>query len=104
MTSVTPVGKVNGISAFCVMIELQVPSNNRSPIGGTAMVGILWLLTKVVSMKQCEEPESIRVQIRRVGVIVKVTKSDSGSERADVLSRTNAATRSRSTQPSARVA
>src|SRR3984885_8241513 len=104
MTSVTPVGKVIGISAFCVMIELQVPSNNQSPIGGTAMVWILWFLTKVVSMKQCEEPESIRVRIRRVGVIVKVTKSDSGSERADVISRTNAAMRSRSTQPSARVA
>src|ERR1700733_2558971 len=104
MTSVIPVRKVIGISAFCVMIELQVPSNNWSPIGGTAMVVILWFLTKVVSIKQCEEPESIRVQIRRVGVIVKVIKSDSGSERVDVLSQTNAAMQLRSMQPSAQVA
>ena len=33
-------------------------------MGGTAKVGMLWVLANVKSKKQCEEPESISVWIR----------------------------------------
>ena len=56
-------------------------------------------------MKQCEEPESIRVHVEmECGERDRVTKRDSGSERADVLRQTNLATQERSTQPSDRAA
>ena len=58
-----PVGNVIRISAASVM-ELQVPSKRRSPMGGTTKVGMLWVLANVESKKQCEEPESISVWIR----------------------------------------
>ena len=54
-----PVGNVIGISVASVMMELQVPSKRRSPMGGTVKVGMLWVLVNVESKKQCEEPESI---------------------------------------------
>ena len=59
-----PVGNVIGISVASVMMELQVPSKRWSLMGGTAKVGMLWGLVNVESKKQCEEPESISVQIR----------------------------------------
>ena len=59
-----PVGNVIRISVAPVMMELQDPSKRRSPMGGTAKVGMLWVLANVESKKQCEEPESISVQIR----------------------------------------
>ena len=62
MTSVILVGQSIGTSAACVMMELQVPSNRQSPMSGTVM---LWWSTKCLSMKQCEEPESMRVQTGR---------------------------------------
>ena len=33
-------------------------------MGGTTKVRMLWVLVNVESKKQCEEPESISVQIR----------------------------------------
>jgi hypothetical protein len=87
-----------------VIMELQVPSNKRSPIGVIDFVLILILDTKSESKKESEEPESRRVgrdnDFRMVRQIVK----ESGSKRVDMLSRTNFATRSRSMQPSAREA
>ena len=65
MTSVLLVRKSIGTSAACVMMELQVPSNRRSPMGGTMVVGMLWWSTKCLSMKQCEELESMRVRTGR---------------------------------------
>ena len=59
-----PVGNIIGISVASVMMELQVPSKRRSPMGGTAKVGMLLVLANVESKKQCEEPESISVRIR----------------------------------------
>ena len=59
-----PVGNVIRISMASVMMELQVPLKRRSPIGETAKVRILWVLVNVESKKQCEEPESMSVQIR----------------------------------------
>ena len=59
-----PVGNVIGISTASVMMELQVPLKRQSPMGGTAKVGMLWVLANVESEKQCEEPESISVRIR----------------------------------------
>ena len=47
-----------------VMMELQVPSKRRSPLGGTTKVGMLWVLANVKSKKKCEEPESMSVRIR----------------------------------------
>ena len=81
---------------------LQVPSNRRRPIGATKIVGILLLVTKAESIKQFEEPESIRVRVERECLEMdRVVKRESGSERADTLSRTNVATQKRSMQPSA---
>ena len=84
---------------------LQVPSNRQRPIRATEIVGILLLVTKAESIKQSEEPESIRVRVEReCSEMDRVVKRELGSERADALSRTNVATQKRSTQPSACVA
>jgi hypothetical protein len=74
MTGIVPVRKSTGISTACEIMELQVPSNRWSTMGGTTIVGILWLSTNAVSMKQCKEPESMRVQTGRESEgIVRVT-------------------------------
>ena len=87
------------------MIALQVPSNRRRPIGATEIVGILLLVTKAESIKQSEEPESIRVWVERdCSEMDRVVKRESGLERADTLSQMNVATQKRSMQPSACVA
>ena len=60
---------------------------------------------KAESIKQSEEPESIRVQVgRECSEMDRVVKRELGSERADVLSQMNVAMQKRSTQPSACVA
>ena len=102
--SSSPEGNDIGTSIIREMIELQVPSNRRSPIGDIGDVDNLCFDTKVGSIKQCDDPESISVFKRRVLEISRSTKRESGSERAAALSRTNFATRSRSTQSSAREA
>jgi hypothetical protein len=81
------------------MTELQVPSNRRSPIGRIVVVVIWCLDTNDESRKQWDEPESIRVCIARDLRVARDMKRESGSERADALSRTNFATRRRSTRP-----
>ena len=87
------------------MIALQVPSNRWRPIRATEIVGILLLVTKAKSIKQSEEPESIRVQVdREYSEMDRVVKRESGSERVDALSQTNVAMQKRSMQPSACVA
>ena len=87
------------------MIALQVPSNRRRPIRPTEIVGILLLVTKAESIKQSEEPESIRVRVERDCLEMdRVVKRESGLERVDTLSRTNVAMQKRSMQPSACVA
>jgi hypothetical protein len=97
-----PVGNVIGSLAIWVMVELGVPSNKQSLIGGIVVIVILCLDTNDESKKQWDEPESIRVCIDREFGIVRDIKRESGLERADALSQMNFATRSRSTQPSAR--
>ena len=59
-----PVGNVIGISAASMMMELQVLLKRWSPMGGTTKVRMLWVLANVKSKKQCEELESMSVQIR----------------------------------------
>ena len=87
------------------MIALQVPSNRQRLIRATKIVGILLLVTKAESIKQSEEPESIKVWVERdCPEMDRVVKRKSGLERADTLSRINVATQKRSTQPSACVA
>ena len=87
------------------MIELQVPSNKRSPIGGTEVVKMLLSETNVESKKQWEDPESISVRVEREYVgRDRVTKRESGLERADALNRMKLAMRVRSTQSSDRIA
>jgi hypothetical protein len=100
----SPVGKVIRISAVSVIMELQVPLNKRSPIGVIDFVLILLLDTKSESKNKSEELESRRVGRDNDFRMVRQMVKESGSKRADVLSRTNFATWSRSTQPSAREA
>jgi hypothetical protein len=100
----SPVGKVIRISAVSVIMELQVPLNKQSPIGVIDFVLMLFLDTKSESKKESEEPESRRVGRDNDFIMVRQMVKESGSKRADALSRTNFATWSRSTQPSAREA
>jgi hypothetical protein len=84
-----------------VIMDLQVPSNKQSPIGVIDFVLILILDTKSESKKESEE-----LELRRVGRdndfrMVRQMVKESGSKRADMLSRTNFVTQLRSTQPSA---
>jgi hypothetical protein len=87
-----------------VIMELQVPSNKRSPIGVIDFVLILILDTKSKSKKESEELESRRVERDNYFRMVKQMVNESGSKRVDVLSWMNFATWLRSTQPSAREA
>src|SRR5882757_2240999 len=82
-------------------MELQVPSNKWSLIGGIDVVLILFLDTKMVSKKESEEPESRSVRRSRELRVVRCRVNESGSKRADTLRRTNFAIWSRSMQPSA---
>jgi hypothetical protein len=97
----SPVGKVIRISAVLVIMELQDPSNKQSPIGVIDFVLILILDTKSESKNESEEPELRRVGRDNDFRMVRQMVKESGSKRADTLSQTNFATRSRSTQPSA---
>ena len=47
-----------GRSKDCVMMELEVPSNNFSSMGGTEERGSLWRWTNFESTKQWVDPES----------------------------------------------
>jgi hypothetical protein len=47
------------------MIELQVPSNKRRPIGVISEVEMLFFITNDELIKQWDDPESIRVWVRR---------------------------------------
>jgi hypothetical protein len=87
-----------------VIMELQVPSNKRSPIRVIDFVLILFLDTKSESKKESEEPESRRVGRDNDFRMVRQMVKESGSKRVDVLSQMNLVTRSRSMQPSAREA
>jgi hypothetical protein len=97
----SPVRKVIRSSTVLVIMELQVPSNKRSPIGVIDFILILILDTKSESKKESEEPELRRVGRDNDFRMVRQMVKESGSKRADALSQTNFATRSRSTQPSA---
>jgi hypothetical protein len=96
-----PVGKDIGSSAVSVIMELQVPSNKRSLIGEIDVVLILFLDTKSESKKESDDPELRRVGKDNEFKVVRRIVNESGSKRADMLSQTNFATQSRSTQPSA---
>jgi hypothetical protein len=81
----SPVGKVIGISAVLVIMELQVPSNKRSPIRVIDFVFMLFLDTKSESKKESEEPESRRVGRDNYFRMVRQMVKESGSKRADAL-------------------
>jgi hypothetical protein len=100
----SPVRKVIGISAVSVIMELQVPSNKQSPIRVIDFILMMILDTKSESKKESEEPESRRVGRDNDFRMVRQMVKESGSKRVDALSQMNFATRSRSTQPSAREA
>ena len=100
---VSPVGKHRGKSTEAEIRDVEEPSKSRSEIGGIGVVGRSCSLAKLLSTKQCVDPESINVrkgsedcmrgeESRRV--------RESGSERADALSLTRVALEG-STQPSA---
>ena len=77
--NISPEAKVTGSFTIWVMIELQVPSNKQSPIGVIEVVGMLLSETNNVSIKQWDDPESIRVWVEREYVKMdKVTKRESG--------------------------
>ena len=80
-----PVGKVIGISAVSVIVELQVPSNKQSPIGGIEIILILFLDTRMVSKKELEELESSSVRRPRELRVIRCRVNESGSKRADTL-------------------
>jgi hypothetical protein len=100
----SPVRKVIGSSTVLVIMELQVPSNKWSLIRVIDFVLILILDTKSESKKESEELESRRVGRDNDFRMVRQMVKESGSKRADALSRTNFTTWSRSMQPSAREA
>jgi hypothetical protein len=81
----SPVGKVIGISAVSVIMELQVPSNKRSPIRVIDFVLILFLDTKSESKNESEELESRRVGRDNDFRMVRQMVKESGSKRADTL-------------------
>jgi hypothetical protein len=97
----SPVGKVIRSSTVLVIMELQVPSNKWSLIRVIDFILFLFLDTKSESKKESEEPELSRVGRDNNFRMVRQMVKESGSKRADALSRTNFATWSRSTQPSA---
>jgi hypothetical protein len=80
---------------------LQVPSNRQSLIGGIEDVDKLWVVTKVGSIKQWDDPELISVFTERCLEMVSIIKRELGSERAAALRCTDVTTRSRSMQSSA---
>ena len=86
---VSPVGKRSGRSTAREMKELEVPSKRQRVIGVMGY-GVRWRSANFSSMKQCVEPESMRVRIGEVECIkgdVSDKMSALGFERADALSR-----------------
>ena len=80
-------------------MELLLPSNNRSVIRGIDLVGIECSETNLLSIKQCEDPESIKAQkkksVRKLEAKGIIKESE---ERADTLSFNSVGARWRSTQ------
>src|SRR5438046_6878388 len=93
------------MSVVCVSMVLEVPSNRWSRTGGISEVESLYFITKAVSTKQWEEPQSIstekEMEVSRIGGAETSIVKDSESERAEALRRTSHA-RIGSTQPSFR--
>jgi len=88
----SPDGNFTGSFKDCVMMELEVPSNSFSLIGGTEVRDRLCFRTNLESTKQWVDPESTRAEIggeSRRKREVRDTRSELGSERADALSRTS---------------
>lgn len=103
---VSPFGKRIGSRASLVMMALAEPSRRRSRTGGISKVTILFFEIKVGSTKQCDEPQSRRARKMVLKVRTKSEETemvkDSGSKRAEALSRASLTARSGTTQPSAR--
>ena len=97
----SPDGKAIRSSIFWVITELLEPSKRWSLRGGMFSVLILFFDTKVESRKLWLEPESTRVRNNGRLSDESITVRDSGSERADTLSRTSVRAQLRSMQPSA---
>ena len=90
-----------------MITELEDPSRSRRWSGGkTGIVLISLLVTKLLSMKQSEEPESNKKLTEGIeesgSKIVAERLRESGSERADALSRTSLDARMSSSQSSLR--
>jgi hypothetical protein len=100
---VLPVEKVIGISKACVIVELQEPSISLSLIGGMGYMGRSWSCMKRGSIKQCVEPQLIRVVIEielgRRGEERDICR-ELGSERVDVYIQKSLYAQCGVTQPS----
>lgn len=86
---VSPEGKEMSIITISEMTVPEEPSNRRRPIGGIETRVRLFFVQKTESMKQWDEPESIRVR-KPDGMREewRVGHSEFGSERAEALSHT----------------
>ena len=86
MEIVSPEGKVIGSSADREMIEPCEPLRRRRETGDISEVGILLRATKVVSKKQCDEPESTRAEKDNGTLSEKFGKrfSESGTDENDI--------------------
>ena len=90
-----------GKSTVLRITVLVVPSNSRSGIGVILRVRSWCLETKVLSIKQCVEPESTKVTRVTEGIKSEVSYmvKEFGLERVDVLRRSSTVAPIRSTQP-----
>ena len=101
MDWVSPKVKWIGNSTLLQIMVLVVPSKSQSGIRVMLRVRSWCLETKVLSMKQCVEPESTRVTIVTEGIKseVRCIVREFGLERVDALRHSSIVAPIRSTQP-----
>ena len=92
--------RIGNLTVLQIMV-LVVPSKSWSGIGVILIVWSCCLEKKVVSMKQCVEPESTRVAMVTEGIRSEVScmVKEFGLERVDVLRHSSAVALIRSMQP-----
>ena len=91
-------------STDSVITELHVPSNRRRGRGEIELRGMEWLYTMFLSIKQCDEPQSIsaeKIDDEKPEIRSPIER-DIGSESAAALRRTSLGARLGSTQLPAR--
>ena len=99
----SPVGKVTGTSTNREMMLRVDPSNRRSVKGGIGMHLIPWRVTKLSSMRQSVEPQSIKVGTGAETCGERnLTIKESGFERAAAFRRISLVARLESVRPPGR--